>query len=74
MESSFSPFGRDVSLGPRVNALNWTLCGIALLIVCARIYTRIRIVRKTGWDDWVMVLAMVGRFLSPWIKGRGPEL
>ena len=31
----------------------------ALLMVLLRMYTRTRIVRSIGWDDWIMVPAIV---------------
>ncbi|KAF2642008.1 hypothetical protein P280DRAFT_397288 [Massarina eburnea CBS 473.64] len=32
---------------------------IGLLVLGARLYTRARIVRNVGWDDWIMVLATI---------------
>ena len=45
--------------GPNILALSWTECSLAILVVSARMYTRSRIVRNVGWDDWTMLFAMV---------------
>ena len=36
-----------------------TFTFLALLMVSLRIYTRIRLVKSVGWDDWLMSTAMV---------------
>lgn len=53
---SFPP---DVNHGPSINAVNWTEAGLGVLILLIRLYTRAFIVRKIGWDDWCIVLAVV---------------
>jgi hypothetical protein len=32
---------------------------LAIFVVSLRLYTRIFIVRATGWDDWIMVFTLV---------------
>ena len=49
-----------------VNALLWTT--LALIAVVLRLITRGVIVKRTGWDDYLMAAAMVGYssiFISP---------
>jgi hypothetical protein len=38
---------------------------LALLCLGLRLYVRIKIIRKTGWDDWLMVAAAVSTTTSP---------
>ena len=45
--------------GPNILALSWTECSLAILVVSARMYTRSRLVRNVGCDDWTMLFAMV---------------
>lgn len=33
---------------------------IAATVVGLRIYSRLRILKKLGWDDWAIILALVG--------------
>lgn len=46
----------------------WTEFGIVTLVIVARLYTRLHIVRKVAWDDFLMVLAYVS-FLSSGLDG-----
>lgn len=50
----------DVNNGPTITIVSWTECGIALVLLLARIWTRVRILNSWGWDDAFMCLAMVG--------------
>ncbi|KAK0706041.1 hypothetical protein B0T26DRAFT_625829, partial [Lasiosphaeria miniovina] len=45
--------------GPGLLAVTWVEASLGLLLLGARMYTRARIVRKVGWDDWTMVFAAV---------------
>lgn len=33
--------------------------GLATVAVALRLITRLRVVRTAGWDDWLIVLALV---------------
>ena len=44
--------------GPRLLRDIWALTGIAILIVVLRVIAKIKI-RKIGWDDILMVSALV---------------
>ncbi|PGH36615.1 hypothetical protein GX50_00474 [[Emmonsia] crescens] len=48
----------DVNKGPMLNAITWAECGVALVLVLARIATRTRLMQRWGWDDAFMCLAM----------------
>ncbi|OJD26601.1 hypothetical protein ACJ73_02010 [Blastomyces percursus] len=48
----------DVNKGPMLNAITWTECSVALVLVMARVITRTRLIQRWGWDDAFMCLAM----------------
>lgn len=51
--------------GPAVLAVTTATLALATLFVAARMVSRAAIVRRTGWDDYVMVLAwLIAVFLS----------
>ncbi|ODM14691.1 hypothetical protein SI65_09880 [Aspergillus cristatus] len=33
--------------------------GLATVAVALRLFTRLRVVRTAGWDDWLIVLALL---------------
>lgn len=39
--------------------VNWVGCGLSILVVLARIYARVFLVKKAGVDDVFMVMALV---------------
>jgi hypothetical protein len=43
--------------GPGLLVTEIVIVTIALTVLALRLYVRLRIVRKTGWDDWLMVTA-----------------
>ncbi|KAI2632713.1 hypothetical protein GGS26DRAFT_557177 [Hypomontagnella submonticulosa] len=45
-------------LGPAVLSVAWVFAGISILIVAARFYVRIWIVRKLGIDDYIILLTL----------------
>lgn len=51
--------------GPRLLITQLIFVPLALLVLLARLYVRIFVVRRAGWDDWMMAMAMV-RHLSPY--------
>ncbi|KAL2360236.1 hypothetical protein RJZ56_006907 [Blastomyces dermatitidis] len=48
----------DVNKGPMLNAITWAECSVALVLVLARVITRTRLIKRWGWDDAFMCLAM----------------
>jgi hypothetical protein len=53
-------------VNPEVRGPDLIIAGLVTLVfaiisVVLRMYVRIRIMRKTDWDDWFMVLASVSR-------------
>ena len=58
----------DVNIGYRLTAVVIVTFSLAAIAVTMRIYTRARLVRKVGWDDWLILFAVVGlnlRFCKP---------
>lgn len=47
------------NLGPAVLAVAWTLAAVATLVVAARLYVRLRIVRTLNADDYIILLTLV---------------
>lgn len=60
---SLSPRAALYDLGPRLLRDIWTLTGIAIVIVALRVAAKIKI-RKFGWDDILMLSALVSPFTS----------
>jgi hypothetical protein len=54
-----SPLPPHVGKGLGLLAVTWVEAGIGLLFLAARLYTRAKIVRNAGWDDWTMIFATV---------------
>lgn len=61
MSSAYSkpPAGGDRNIGPNLEAAALATILIAAIVVVARFYARLRVVRNVGWDDWLMLLALV---------------
>lgn len=51
--------------GPALMIVELITLPLALLCLGLRLYVRIKIIRKTGWDDWLMVAAAVSTVTSP---------
>lgn len=48
--------------GPRILAVLWTLTGLTALIVIARMFIRLRLLKNFGIDDYLIAVAMVMSF------------
>lgn len=48
------------NLGPAVVAVAWTFACLAILVVGARLYVRLRIVRSLTIDDCIILFTLVG--------------
>ena len=57
--SSTMPAGSYPNRGPGYMAATITVAGVAVATVWLRMYARIFVARKTGWDDWTMFVASV---------------
>lgn len=45
--------------GPVILAVVWTLTGLTALMVVARVYIRVAMLRNFGGDDYLIVISMV---------------
>jgi hypothetical protein len=45
--------------GPTIIATLWAETALALVFVCMRLWTRIRINKTVGWDDYLISLSWV---------------
>ncbi|MCJ1291713.1 hypothetical protein MMC34_003258 [Xylographa carneopallida] len=48
----------DQDRGHVIYSVYWTIFGVGTLVTCLRFWARIKI-RALGWDDWLMLCAMV---------------
>ena len=59
----------DGSDSPKLLAIYWVQFVLALIFVCLRIYAR-RLIHGLGWDDWVILAAMVRDFIDYKMSSR----
>ena len=53
------PPGGNQDRGPTLIAVTWTFTAMALVVVGAKVYTRLKIVRETALGDLFTMLSMV---------------
>ena len=61
--SAAPPPGGDENIGYKLVIVATTTIATGAITILLRMYVRARIVRAVGWDDWLMLLALVS-FLS----------
>ncbi|KUJ18478.1 uncharacterized protein LY89DRAFT_780548 [Mollisia scopiformis] len=49
----------DPGRGPMIVGLTWTFTSLAVIAVALRFYVRKFVTRALGWDDWLMLFAVV---------------
>ena len=49
----------DESRAPSVQGVMWTMAIVPLVIVMMRLYVRVAIRRVFGWDDFIIIIAIV---------------
>ena len=59
--TTLSPSMIAENKGSMLLTVNWVECGLAVLIVAIRMYTRAHLIHNVGLDDWAMVLALVSK-------------
>ena len=59
MDGSIPPEGGNRDRGSIILGVTWTLTMLALILVCLRIVTRVKLVQKIWWDDWLAVFSIV---------------
>jgi len=57
--SDTPPSGGDQNEAPLLRAIIGTELGVCTLVIAARLYTRLRLVRNAGIDDWIMFATYV---------------
>jgi len=60
----------DHDLGPMLIKVTWTLLGTSAIVVSARLFVKMRTLRKLFLDDYLMILALVVVLQSYTIFGR----
>ena len=55
------PADGDYHRGYQLIVIQFVFVDIATALVIARIIVRVKIVRKVGWDDWLIIPALVSR-------------
>lgn len=53
----------DENRGPKILGVLWALTSLTTLVVLARMYIRIRMLKNFGSDDWLIALSMVRMLL-----------
>lgn len=59
MASQYPPGYLEQDKGPKILAVLWTLTGLTTIMVVARIWIRIKILKNFGIDDYLIFIAMV---------------
>lgn len=59
--SASSVVDTNANRGPELLAITWVFTVLALLVVIAKFYTKVKILRGLGIDDFLVVLSMVSR-------------
>lgn len=72
MEALFTkpPAGGDKNYGPRYMTGVIVITVLAFLVVLLRMYVRIFINGRVGWDDWIMFGASVS---TPFLRAVDPN-
>lgn len=54
----------DENRGPKILGVLWALTSLTTVVVVARMYIRIRMLKNFGSDDWLIALSMVRMLLQ----------
>ncbi len=46
--------------GPALAIVELTAISLSTIVLCLRMYVRVRIIRSVDWDDWLMIIGAVG--------------
>ncbi|CDM33429.1 hypothetical protein DTO013E5_7298 [Penicillium roqueforti] len=57
--------------GPKILAVLWTLTGLTAVMVVARVYIRLKLLRNFGLDDYLIVVSMIMGFAYCGISTAG---
>lgn len=53
----------DENRGPKILGVLWGLTALTTLVVVARMFIRVRMLKNFGSDDWLIALSMVSMLL-----------
>ena len=59
MSTLTAPLDGDRNRAGELDAIAWSWCAVSIVVVGAKLYSRIRITRNMWWDDWFIVITMV---------------
>lgn len=65
MEANLPPSYLDESRAPTVQGVMWTMAIVPLVFVLMRLYVRVVLRRVFGWDDFIIIIAVVSIGLNP---------
>ncbi|GKZ76851.1 hypothetical protein AnigIFM56816_008140 [Aspergillus niger] len=57
--------------GPQITAVSWSFGGVAIIVVTIRLYTRLILTRKAGWDDFFIVLSLLSAIVCSGLAQTG---
>ncbi|GLA42463.1 hypothetical protein AnigIFM63309_010998 [Aspergillus niger] len=60
-----------VDKGPQITAVSWSFGGVAIIVVTIRLYTRLILTRKAGWDDFFIVLSLLSAIVCSGLAQTG---
>ena len=70
-QSVLPPEGGDGDRGSVILGTTWTLTLTSVLFVCLRMYTRMKLVQRIWWDDWLVVIAIVSHDYGTMARSHG---
>ena len=65
--------GGDVTRAPLLDGVDWSMTGLTLIFVVCRLFSRYRIIRKPGLDDFVVTISIVSKFAEQITLIRHPH-
>ncbi|PYH31770.1 uncharacterized protein BO87DRAFT_428414 [Aspergillus neoniger CBS 115656] len=57
--------------GPQITAVSWSFGSVAIIVVAIRLYTRLILTRKAGWDDFFIVLSLLSAVVCSGLAQTG---
>jgi hypothetical protein len=59
MVSKLPQYYLDESRAPTIQGVMWTMAIVPLVFVLMRLYVRVALRRVFGWDDFIIIIALV---------------
>jgi hypothetical protein len=59
MVSKLPQYYLDDSRAPTIQGVMWTMAIVPLVFVLMRLYVRVALRRVFGWDDFIIIIALV---------------